>query len=209
VLTISNYDTYQRVALPEQDNISRNDGTTAGQRRDKLESIETLKEEDAHSASSRPGARCAYTPEFETFWSAYPKTDTANPKAEAFKVFDRLAEDDRALALASLPGFTAWVRRQFKGYNAPGAAVYLRQRRFERHVEDGSPPAVDPAKVRAQLRTKAECHFRGDWRPGWGPSPGEAGCTIPDDVVAEAARATGRPWPVPPGFPDHTATVRT
>src|SRR5829696_3821616 len=45
----------------------------------------------------------------EAFWSAYPKTETANPKYEAFKVFDRLAEDDRALAVASLPGFEAWV----------------------------------------------------------------------------------------------------
>jgi len=196
VLSVCNYDRFQRTALPERDNISECSGTTAGQQRDKLESIKPLKEENAPSAaSSKPkaakGARLAYSAEFEAFWSAYPKTESANPKSEAFKVFDRLAEDDRALAVASLPAFKAWIGRQFASYNAPGAAVWLRQRRWERHAEAATAAAIDPDQLRAQLRTKAECHFRGEWRPGWGPSPGEAGCTIPDDIIAEAATAAG------------------
>jgi hypothetical protein len=206
VLSVCNYDRFQRTALPKRDNISEVSGT-----RDKLESIKTLKEEKAPSASSsKPkaakGARLAYSAEFEVFWSAYPKTDTANPKSEASKVFDRLAEDDRALAVASLPAFKIWIGRQFNGYNAPGAAVWLRQRRWERHAQARAP--ADPAKTRAQLRVKAECHFRGEWRPGWGPSPGEPGCTIPEDVVAEVARAAGAAWPaIPAGSPARSDTT--
>jgi hypothetical protein len=160
------------------------------------------------SASSRQKSiqRPSYSAEFEAFWSAYPKTETANPKSEAFKVFDRLAEDDRALAVASLAAFKIWIGRQFNGYNAPGAAVWLRQRRWERHAQASAP--ADPAKTRAQLRVKAECHFRGEWRPGWGPSPGEPGCTIPEDVVAEVARAAGAAWPaIPAGSPARSDTT--
>src|SRR5215208_5599991 len=121
VLSVCNYDRFQRTALPERDNIAEIGGTTAGQQRDKLESIKALKEEKAPSAaSSKPkaarGARPAYSAEFEAFWSAYPKTETANPQSEAFKVFDRLAEDDRVLAVASLPAFGVWIGRQFNGY---------------------------------------------------------------------------------------------
>jgi len=211
VLSLCNYDRFQRTALPERDNFSALGGTTAGQQRDKLESIKPLKEENAPSAaSSKPkaarGARLAYSAEFEAFWSAYPKTETANPKSEAFKVFDRLADDDRAIATANLPGFKAWIGRQFNGYNAPGAAVWLRQRRWERHAQASA--LADPAKARAQLRVKAECHFRGEWRPGWGPSPGEPGCTIPEDVVADVARAAGAAWPaIPAGSPARCDTT--
>jgi hypothetical protein len=157
-------------------------------------------------AKAARGARRSYSADFEGFWSAYPKTESANPKAEALKAFDRLTDDDRALAVASLPAFKIWIGRQFNGYNAPGAAVWLRQRRWERHAE--ASPATDPAKTRAQLRVKAECHFRGEWRPGWGPSPGEPGCTIPDDIIADVARAAGAAWPaIPAGFPVRSDTT--
>jgi hypothetical protein len=172
--------------------------TTKRTKREEGNNIKEMHSDADASASPRRKSlqRRDYTPEFETFWLAYPKTETANPKAEAFKVFDRLSPEDRAVAVASLPAFKAWVGRQFKGYHAPGAAVWLRQRRWERHAEElAAAPAANPAKVRAQLRVKAECHFRGEWRPGWGPSPGEPDCAIPEDVIAEAAHVMGAAWP--------------
>jgi hypothetical protein len=35
----------------------------------------------------------------------------------------------------------------------------------------------------------ARLYFSGEWHPNWGAAPGEVGCTIPADVIAEAARA--------------------
>jgi hypothetical protein len=135
-----------------------------------------------------------HTREFEEFWTGYPKTETANPKAEAFKVFDRLTPEDREFATASLPAFRAWVTRQFKGYSAPGAAVWLRQRRWEQHAAE-TPKALDPTAIRVGQGTMARLFFSGEWHPNWGAPPGEPGCTIPADIIAEAARATGKPWP--------------
>jgi len=103
--------------------------------------------------------------------------------------------NDQAAATASLSGFRAWVSGQFHGYQPPGAAVYLRQRRFD-DFRPVPPATADPEKVRAGQRTMARLYFSGEWHPNWGAPPGEPGCTIPADVIAEAARATGKPWPV-------------
>jgi hypothetical protein len=86
------------------------------------------------------------------------------------------------------------VSGQFRGYQPPCAAVYLRQRRFD-DFRATPPASADPEKVRAGQCTMVRLFFSGEWHPNWGAAPGEVGCTIPSDVIAEAARATGKPWP--------------
>jgi hypothetical protein len=192
LITICNYDTYQRVSLPSD---APRDARATRERR-KEEDIKALKEEKAPPAGLSAGRsrKVVCTPEFDAFWSSYPATKSANPKGEAFKAFERLSPEDRGLATASLPAYRAWVAEQFPGYQPCGSAVYLRQRRFERHADEGPPKpcGTDPETIRAGLQLKAEYFFRGEWRPGWGAAPGEPGCIIPDDVI-RAAEAEHQP----------------
>jgi hypothetical protein len=203
LVSVCNFDKYQRVGLPSGTDSGTASGTDSGTLAGQTRNKETLLKKEPPSAGS-PNAKAHsrgrsidprnYTAAFEAFWAAYPKTKTSNPKAVAFDVFARLSADDQAAATASLSGFREWVSGQFRGYQPPGAAVYLRQRRFD-DFRPAPSVAADPDKVRAGQRTMARLYFSGEWHPNWGAAPGEVGCTIPADVIAEAAQATGKPWP--------------
>jgi hypothetical protein len=117
---------------------------------------------------------------------------TSNPKTVAFDVWQRLSPADQDVAVASLPNFTKWAAGQFEGYQAPGAAVYLRQRRFDDFKPAANGAHADPEKIRAGQLAKARAHFSGEWRETWGARPGEPGCTIPADIVSEARQEAGR-----------------
>jgi hypothetical protein len=126
-----------------------------------------------------------YSPRFEAFWSAYPKTTVANSKAEAFKVFERLSPEDQTHAAASLPAFSEFCRNQWASYQPPGVAVFLGKRRFDEFAPT-TPTATDTVSIPAGLLIKAEAFYQGEWRPQWGPPPGEPGCTIPEEIISAA-----------------------
>jgi hypothetical protein len=203
VITICNYDAYQFPGARADAANDAPDDAPATQQRRKLEegkkeiSINPPSQTPSADAAPAPAKRIrsltkrAYTPEFETFWTGYPKTKTTNPKTEAFDVWQRLAPEDQAAAIASLPAYAAHCRQQFEGYQPPGAGVYLRKRRFDDHQPNANASAADPAKIRAGQLAKARAHFNGEWRETWGPRPGDADCTIPADVIAEARNESG------------------
>jgi len=203
VVSVCNFNKYQRVGVPGVTGGGTDSGTDSGTLAGQTKNKETLLKKDPPSAGSpkaKPQNRSRsidprnYTAAFEEFWAAYPKTKTSNPKAVAFDVFAKLNAGDQSAATASLSGFREWVSGQFQGYQPPGAAVYLRQRRFD-DFRSAPPAAADPEKVRAGQRTMARLYFSGEWHPNWGAAPGEVGCTIPADVIAEAAQATNKSWP--------------
>lgn len=72
ILTICKYDEYQRVSLPDRDNIGTTSGTTAGQERDKLEDIKNTKEDPVAKATVR---RHADWPDDygDQLWAIYPR----------------------------------------------------------------------------------------------------------------------------------------
>jgi hypothetical protein len=86
--------------------------------------------------------RNSYAEQFETFWKAFP-TDPGMSKSEASKAFDRLSDDDRALAIAAIPAFKRWVADQGDSYRTVHACRYITQRRFE-----GFKDAAERMKVR-------------------------------------------------------------
>jgi hypothetical protein len=78
VITICKYDEYQRVSLPDRDNSGTTTGTTAGQQRDKLEDIETIKGRTEAEASVLLAAD-----DFDAFWKAFPKRSGNNSRKNA------------------------------------------------------------------------------------------------------------------------------
>jgi hypothetical protein len=200
VITLCNYEHYQRPVRAGGAPSGAPDGAKVAQDRRRLEKGNKEIEKEAPQAAASPPRKPSrrkslaprvYTAEFERAWAAYPKTQTTNPKPEAFDVWERLTPADQEAAAASLPAFSAHCRQQFATYQPPGFGVYLRKRRFD----DFAPKpqaAPDPAKQLAGFRAMAVAHFRGAWRETWGPRPGEAGCIIPAEVIADARNEAGR-----------------
>jgi hypothetical protein len=201
VITICNYDSYQfATAGSDAPSDAADDARATQQRRKEEERNKEIKEDGAPEAPeakrTRSLAKPAYTLDFVTFFNGYkPHCTVANPKAKAFDVWKRLGPDDQQAALASLPILAADCeakRRKRPDHTAPGAAVYLFQRRFDDFQPSAAAQAADPAKIRTGQLIKAREHCAGRWQPTWGPRPGEPGCTIPADVLAEASGAAAR-----------------
>jgi hypothetical protein len=57
----------------------------------------------------------------------------------------------------------------------------------ERRAPVAAPvPPEDPEAMRRGFRAMARAHLRdGHWSDSWGPRPGESGCRIPGDILAE------------------------
>lgn len=76
--------------------------------------------------------RQSYPADFERFWSGYP-TDQNMSKKEALEAWSRISDEDRTAAIASLPGFHAFCRKD-PTYRPIHANRYLSKGRFEGHL---------------------------------------------------------------------------
>lgn len=81
----------------------------------------------------KPRKRISYTEDFERFWKGYP-TDANMSKKEAFAEWQRLDPDSQQKAIASVPGFDRYCRKN-PDYRPIHACRYLKNERFEGHLE--------------------------------------------------------------------------
>lgn len=208
IITVCNYSVYQRSQqqpTPSEHQANTNPAPSAHQANTKnLTTIQgnNLEESCPNEASAPSDAgeiqatlrrRSTYPADFEQFWLGYPDK-TNNSKAMAAAAWRRLPAEDRAAAIASLPGYTAYCR-QHPDYRALHAERYLKQRRFESYTSgEGAAPATgwwnDPKKVADitpdRWRKAIDLHANGVWPvTKLGPVPGTAGCVVPKDLVAE------------------------
>lgn len=152
VLSICNYDDFQRVAMPERDNHGTmerdNSGTTAGQNKD----IKELKNntpplppargpEEPQPAAAGAGGRGpeeAAGPEpapsaepdpldaeFEAFWKVYPKRDGDNPKKPARASYRRARK--KGATQAEIVGGLLGMVRKAKADKRPEAGRFIPQ----------------------------------------------------------------------------------
>lgn len=182
VVTICNYDVYQRVGLPDWDTSRDNDRDTSGTPAGQTRNIQTFKEEvlseevegkDAPKWSRK--TRNAYTSEYEAFWNAYPST-AGQSKLNGFKAWQQLSVTDQAAALASLPAYAAELKAE-AWRKAKHVQGYLNGRYFETF---GAKPA-QPVDWLKRLT------YGRQWKQWpvhqWGAMPGAAGCLVPDDLI--------------------------
>jgi hypothetical protein len=97
-------------------------------------------------------SKCIYTPDFESFWSIWPKKGDA--KKPAMETWRRLSKADRDAALTALPGWLPFYA-SIENRIIPNATTWLNQARWE-----NDPPPVE--KQRSQ---------NGYHKPGLKPNP--------------------------------------
>lgn len=102
-------------------------------------------------------------PSFEDFWSQYPKDPNMSKKA-ALSRWDNLALEKRKAAVAALPGFQAYCKKN-DWYRPVHAERFLSQERFEGYAQDApSLPALDPSwppdQVKRWSKNLGEVNFR-------------------------------------------------
>lgn len=148
--------------------------------------VSTLSDEAAPKQAKKPRGKGAYTPEFETFWKAYPST-IGQSKPEAFKAWQKLTQAEQAQALASIPAYAALLKRE-DGRKVKHAQGYLNGRMFESFGSTVTIlETVDQWEKRlAYARTNRE------WSVSkWGPLPGQPGCRVPQQLLDPA---DGKGW---------------
>jgi uncharacterized protein YdaU (DUF1376 family) len=125
----------------------------------------------------KPRAKNAYTSEFEAFWKSYPST-VGQSKPEAFNAWDRLTPADRAHAAASVPAYSALLKRE-EGRKVKHAQGFLNGRMFESF--GASVTTLETVGQWEKRLTYARTSR--EWSDKWGPAPGEAGCRVPSELI--------------------------
>jgi hypothetical protein len=91
-------------------------------------------------------ARKEYDEDFaDGFWQPYPRTPVMS-KAEAWKAWNRLSDDDRSAVVAAVPRYVAWLKSK-PDHPAVHACRFITQRRFDGFcapTEPGAPAAPPP-----------------------------------------------------------------
>jgi hypothetical protein len=188
VITICNYDAYQRIGLPERDSERDADRDTTGTPAGQTRNIQTFKEDilsetlgvsDTSPPKQKKG-RHSYPVDYDAAWKAYPTSPNMS-KAEGLKDWMKLSVEDRALVLPSIAGYRAYLATK-RDLEVIHFCRYLSKRRFEGFTEAGA------ADVGVEVWKTRLAHARANriWSTAeWGPIPGQAGCTIPRELLEQ------------------------
>lgn len=125
--------------------------------------------------------RTHYTEDFETrFWRSYP-TDANMSKKAAFDVWKRLPDDEREMAIESLPAFKAYCQAN-PDYRPVHAERYLAKKRFEGHAAMGRKISSQVFVTKGSAAWKAWAAYRGKEPPATkNPNGGEDGWLFPSE----------------------------
>lgn len=148
------------------------------------------KPKKARRAKRSPERVDAYSEEFGVFWNGYPDR-TNNSKPKAFGEWQQLGEPERNAAVASLPAFTTFCRKD-PTYRVVHAERYLSERRFETFAPKTTRRLwwEDPAQLSQvtpdRWRDGISRYANGKWSVyELGPPPGSPKCVVPREIVAE------------------------
>lgn len=137
------------------------------------------KKEETSSRTKSARRRISYPDDFEAFWKAYP-TDALMSKKATAEAWSRLPEEDRALAVSSVPAFRQHCA-QHPDYRPVHAVRYLTQRRFDGMAEIA---ARTGSMVHIKQGTPQWKAWEEHWRATKGKSPpvdGNGGWRFPAD----------------------------
>lgn len=144
--------------------------------------------EPVAEAPVRTRKKITYSESFEEFWSAYP-VDGNMSKLETSIVWSKLAPESQDLAIAMIPAFREYCRKN-PDYRPVHAVRYLRQRRFDGFAQAASQSSsAAKAPDSAAWGSMLSNWKRGAWSSYWGPAPDELGCKIPAEFITDWERA--------------------
>jgi hypothetical protein len=190
VITICNYDAYQRVSLPTGTQTGTDGGTAAGQQRDRKEDIQDIQEEERVSETGKPVLDASppkvsrkkhqYPADFEADWRAYPTTANMS-KFEAFTAWKRLDATDRAALSKAIPAFREWCRKD-PSYPVLHMTRFISKRRFE--GDYGAPAPADVVAEDQWVKRLQWGRAKGRWVSSqWGAPPGKPGSLVPPELL--------------------------
>ena len=133
----------------------------------------------AKDLKKNPSKKEKYSPEFEAFWSPYPRKLNCS-KLMAYKAWCKLDDDDHEQAMAALPVFVRMCRGKDEQF-IPHAATWLNQRRFETIQIPATryATAIDWASVMKLY------YMTSNWKQEYGPAPGRPGCRVPPEYLGD------------------------
>lgn len=128
----------------------------------------------------KPKAKDKYTPEFEAFWTPYPRKLNCS-KLMAFKAWQKLDADEQLQAAGALVVFVRMMRGKDEQFICH-AATWLNQRRYE--------TVQIPAAIQPQTTINTDWaavmklyRMTSNWRQEYGPAPGSKNCRVPKEFL--------------------------
>lgn len=132
--------------------------------------------------STRAKGKPAYTEEFERdVWGPYPRKEGTS-KANGFRKFMALDDEDRARVIATIPAYA----RSKAGREAEFIChleFFISRRIFETIALPKTPPTAGPAPGIDWGRVLALYARTNNWNVELGPPPGSPGCRIPKEFL--------------------------
>ncbi|MFC3208192.1 hypothetical protein [Aquamicrobium soli] len=179
--------------IPQADASTMQAPASAAQADARPETETDTEQKDSLSETSsdnppKPKKKTAYPDAFEAFWKAYPRTPNMS-KLEAFQAWQKLDDNDRALAQAAIAPFKAFLRTK-PDLEIQHACRFISKRRFEGFVTDNRELTDEQWQKRlAYSRREAKWSAK-----DWGPVPGQPGCIVPSHLLQQG---DGHGWREP------------